>query len=237
MSNQAETEITLFCGFNNSDGFDQAKYREDHLQYEAKLGQGKSRIRVTNHFPDRVAGDSLFTQQPIHQSCVFTIKTKTTKNGLDSNREFNQEVDEAFKDVFIGCCDYVQQKSRFVFESDPVELLVNDKTFQLKTRLKYEIDVFYSYQNPSQAVELCKIDVELDELLQEIESLIEFNQLNLTDEEKQSKLQLGLTLLMKNLPFEPVDLFIASEATPAQRKQLDQLYDEHINKPLNKIEG
>ena len=204
-----EQELTLFAKIGDMEGLQKAGESEEHIQLEAKLGKQFCRVRKTTK------GDDV--------KYVFTFKVKDADvDQIASSKEYNVEVDKDFFEGFAKVAESKQEKTRYVFDSEKVLLMIdgdeNLKSIELPT-MHYEIDVF---KTPSGEIsEWCKIDVELDTAL----LFVAKNYPELKD--------VKLKVKVSHLPFKPKDVMQSTTEVSDQRALIDRLYSEEFKTVLN----
>lgn len=209
-SKSQETEIAVYAKITNPAGLDEAAEVEDQIQIEASFRTGhRIRIRKT------IKADKTSIEQ--------TIKVKNENAGLKGSVEYSIPVTEDYLEGFKLCAEKMLIKRRYVFYSNEVTLSQeNENNEVLEHKLpnvKYEVDV---YKRPDgEFSQWCKIDVELDSILNYIKS----NNLNV------GKLRLNVSV--KHLPFRPTEPILNQEATPEQHKFMGSLWENEFNHRLN----
>lgn len=204
-SKAAETELTIYAKIGNIEGLKSANASEKQVQVEAQLGKSnRCRVRETTK-------DGKVTY-------VYTFKLKSDgDSAINSCQEFNQTVDHVFFLGFMKAADTVQLKTRFEFISKNVTLVIGDKTVTVP-EIVYEVDVFTN--KDGELVEWCKIDVEVDGLLE-----------YLAKHHPEIK-DVKLNVKVSNLPLELSGAFIDSQKTPEQEKLLNHLWDTQYKQQL-----
>lgn len=196
MSNSIkETELTIYAKITDLAGLQQATSKEEHIQAEIKTDSGRVRVRKTSK-------DNLV-------ELVQTIKTKANDSGLI---ETSTKIDEEFFKAFLSLCSEYMDKHRYIFEATNVKLTTTDNKVIELPKLIYDVDCF-TKDNGSYH-EWCKIDVEIDAILEY------FNEHNLDIKDTALKVKVS------HLPFKPVEAFIAENATDEQKAFIDELYNK-----------
>lgn len=213
-ANIAETELVIYSCISNPDGLSEASSKETHIQVEAKLGEnGRCRVRET--IKD---GISTYT---------YTFKVPTGEHaGVSANEEFTTPVSKSFFEGFKRVADTIQEKTRYVFLSEKISLNVangeNTTAIEIPV-IKYEVDVFTKVDRT--ITEWCKIDVEVD-------SILEFINQNYP-EIKDVK----LLIKVSHLPFLPKKSFIGDHCTDAEKEFVNKLWDTEFKQVLNGENG
>lgn len=201
-----ETELVVYCKISYFEGLKEAIKKERHDQYEIKSKQevsgNKGCVRV------RKTTDSDGVKY------VLTNKVRTENDNLSVAEEFNLDISEEQFEMFTKIAPNKTIKDRFIFSVKNITLnKFGDETIQIEVpELKFEVDVFPKEEGGYH--EWCKIDIEIDPLLEVINStgndIGEFN----------------LNIKVNHLPFKPVESFVGSEANEEQNKILDMFYQE-----------
>jgi hypothetical protein len=194
-SSTKETELTIYAKITDLAGLEQATSKEEHIQAEIKTDSGRVRVRKTSK-------DNLI-------EIVQTIKTKANDSGLI---ETSVKIDDEFFKAFLSLCPEYMDKHRYIFETTNVSLTtVDNKTIELP-KLVYDVDCFT--KDDGSYHEWCKIDVEIDAILEY------FNEHNLDIKDTALKVKVS------HLSFKPIDAFIAENATDEQKQFIDELYSK-----------
>jgi hypothetical protein len=195
-----ENEITIYCQISDFKGLDQAVRVLHQEQYEIKspTGNGKIRVRAESD------GENAVTYS-------LTTKVKSTEENVVSNTEYTTIIDREYFDAFKAIAGKGQTKKRYLF---PIKNVNVDGDGVDITRLEsyYEVDIFSSL-NGSRYV-WCKIDLELD-------SLLEVTDKTLTKNVEKVKIIAKVT----GLPFKPTDVFMEETATDIQKDFIKYLYE------------
>ncbi len=201
-----ETELVIYCKVSYFEGLKEAVKKERHDQYEIKSSQeisgnkGSVRVRKTTD------SDGI--------KFVLTNKVRTENDNLSVAEEFNLDITEEQFQMFTKIAPSKTIKDRFIFLVKNISVnKYGDETVQIEVpELKFEVDVFPKEDGGYH--EWCKIDIEIDPLLEAINTsgkdISEFN----------------LNIKVNHLPFKPVESFVGSEATDEQKLILDQFYQE-----------
>lgn len=202
-----ETEIAIYCKIGNKEGLETANSKEQHLQYHAEFKTGqRCRVRKT------VKGENT--------SIVFTMKIKGDENnGIENVTEVSTDVDEDFLEAFKFASHQFVEKTRYNFHTENVELSFKEgeetRTFTVPD-IKYEVDVFIKADGTES--EWCKIDVEVDSIL---------NYINQNHPEIKN---INMNIKLSHLPFEPTDMVIEETATEDQKAMIKNLWDTEYNR-------
>lgn len=203
---QDENEITIFAKIGNIEGLKQAVRQEGQIQIEARLGaENHCRVRRTDK-----AGEVGY---------MYTFKLRNASNSapVASKHEFNLPVDEDFFNGFKQVADKEQNKTRYIFESEKITLSYKendeDKVLDIPDVI-YEVDVFKKADGT--ICEWCKIDVEIDQVMQ----FLEHNHPELKN--------INMTVKITHLPFEPKDSFICSGPDDENHARVAALYEHEF---------
>ena len=209
-----ETEAVIFAKVMNPEGLGEAIYKEHHEQLEADMGaKGRCRVRKVT------------TDEDVKYEFVIKTPNGQVGAGLKSSIETVPVlVDEIFFEAFRKVAKKMLRKTRFVFDGKVTSAGVGYSRSAPPPGVKYEVDIFETQQGKMS--EWCKIDVELDKLLEFMNSPE-----TLTNDNRQVK----LTFKVSHLPFKPTEGFITSQATPEQKALLDELWDKQFNLPVDYI--
>lgn len=194
---EREFEVVAYAEITNFDGLKDAERVEKHEQYEAKLGNDRCRVRVTERQGQRTYD--------------FTIKRKS-ENALNNSdcMEYTMAVDAEFLKAFKGSCDNMLVKTRYVYKTGrKTRLDVDGQTLEFDD-IVYEVDVFESEQGVEK---WCKIDIELNSVLEKL------NEMGKPDSELHVKLSL------KAIPLGLKGAFISRQETPEQSKMIQAFWD------------
>lgn len=205
-----ETEAVIFAKVMNPEGLGEAIYKEHHEQLEADMGaKGRCRVRKVT------------TDEDVKYEFVIKTPNGQAGAGLKSSIESTAVlVDEVFFETFRKVAKKMLRKTRFVFDGKVTSGGIGYSRSAPPPGVKYEVDIFETQQGKMS--EWCKIDVELDKLLEFLES-----PQTITNDDRQVK----LTFKVSHLPFKPSEAFISSQATPEQKTLLDELWDKQFNLP------
>lgn len=204
-----ETESVVYATITNLEGLRQANTIEEQLQFEAKFQNGTPiRIRKTK------------------EGYVQTIKERPkNQTGVQVSEETNQVVTAEFAEAFIRQCHRWLNKVRFTFNSKKVTLTATiNGVFQTVhlPGLKFEVDCYKNGND--EFAPYCKIDIELDEVLNVLKK-------NYPDIKK-----FEFDFAIENLPFAPKDCILLSSATEEEKAKIGQMWDEHFNRSIEEYQ-
>lgn len=198
-SQSAETEITIYAKINDFDGLRQADVMLQQAQSGISGQNGKIRVRAETR-----DGHTVYTE---------TIKVKTENDGdqLHGMDEMTAEIGKEYFDCFVRMVGSCTVKDRYDFKVKKFEgLAVGDGGIELDPNLMwFSVDTFKTPEGAYK--QWCKIDLEIDELL------------NHQAEHGDGK-PINLKLRISGLPFKPTEAFLAKEATPEQQAIVDDLW-------------
>lgn len=205
-SEKMETEVIVYAKIDNFEGLHGADNTEEQFQLQGEFSNG-IRCRVRRVTIDEQA------------KYYFTYKLPTqNKEGLEANIEHTAEVDKDFFDGFKSVAKTAVNKTRYKFDSRSVTMTINvdgeDKVIVLPN-IQYEVDVYRDRNG--EYIDWCKIDVEVDVILNFIKS-------NYPEYES-----MRLSVKTNHLPFQPVTPIMAQSANEEQRAFIDSLWDEKFN--------
>lgn len=211
ISNQEETELTIFAKIGNHEGLRQATSQEAQLQITAKLGLGDHTCRVRRST----------INDEVKYVYTFKVENGTGSDSVASKREHNVDVNEDFFNDFKNVADFQQDKIRYIFESEKITLTYHenndDKVIDIPD-IKYEIDVFKKADG--QLSEWCKIDIEIDTMMQYLEHNY--------PEIKNIKLNIKIS----HLPFAPEESFLAMPSDIDAMGRVNDLYETEFTVSL-----
>lgn len=199
-SKENEKEVVLYARITNPEGLKQATRFIKQIQ--GQIMGPRSRIRVRREeFSDGKVTYQMTTKKPV------------SHNGVQLMEETTADITEdAFK-VFLIACDQVFDKTRYEFPIEKATVLTKDMQASVELEnLKFEVDVFTTPNH--KGVDWCKIDVEVQTLLPQLEA----KGLKLAD--------VDLNLKISGLPFAPVSFFVdTGEKTGPMRDLVTMIYD------------
>lgn len=203
-----ENEIVIYAKITNFDGLEQCIYKEEQEQYtikskcESTNTSGNVRVRKT-------------TYQDMRVGYVLTNKVKLDSAHLKSNIEEDISITPEHYEAFRMICNEGMKKTRYVFKTNSITVDIGEgeekKTIDVPGMV-FEVDVFKNSEGIN--YQWCKIDLEIDKLLQVI-----------SKEEMETKI-FKLNVKVKDLPFSPIDAFMEHLATPEQKVFISKLYSE-----------
>jgi hypothetical protein len=202
---QEEHEITVYGTISNPEGLkqcDDIEYHVDYIAFFEKKGC-KARVRVLTR------GDIKVNQ--------FTLKQKIEEElhgSIASSTEHTIEVDDSFVESFKKIAEEPLIKTRYKFNSKavPITYTVDGESKQMIAEsVIYEVDVFDGVDD------ICKIDIELDSIINAISS----------DELKDKKI--AIAAKVSHLPFKPVDVFLDNGEDDTKAK-IEEFWSKVKNK-------
>lgn len=186
-----ETEVVLYAVIGNPQGLTEADSEEEQVQLEGAFATGvRCRVRHTR----RTDGEDY----------TFTFKLKQeAKDGgsnVQASEENNAPVDKNFFDGFRQVAERKLTKVRYIFNSKKVRLKIPNGAGEITEieipNIQYEVDVYQSKY--PEASTLCKIDVEVDNIL------------NFLSKEHPEIKEFNLRLALSQLPFKPENIVLAN---------------------------
>lgn len=195
-----ETEIVVIFKIGNFEGLKEASAVEEQEQLELFIpGKGRTRVRKT------VDEDGT-----VFEACVKTAKKQD--GSAVSCLEVEEKVSSSYMEGFRHLADSLQIKTRYEFDGTQAIIESNDKSVTLPP-LKYEVDVF---KRPDGSIsDWAKIDIELDDLLETLKSVKEFDGKDI-----------NFTIKVTHLPFKPQNAFIVGDCTEEQQKAMNELWEK-----------
>lgn len=207
ISNQEETELTIFAKIGDPAGLSQATSVEEQIQITAKLGLEDNTCRVRRSA----------INDAVKYVYTFKVPSGSESDPVASKREHNVDVNEEFFNDFKTVADFEQIKTRYVFESEKITLSYKendeDKVIDIPD-IKYEVDVFK--KTDGNLSEWCKIDIEIDTMMQ----FLEHNY----PEIKNIKLNVKIS----HLPFAPNESFLMVNSDAAIMSRVNTLYEQEF---------
>lgn len=207
ISNEDETELTIFAKISNPDGLTQATSQEAQIQITAKLGLEDNTCRVRRSA----------INDTVKYVYTFKVPSGSESDPVASKREHNVDVNEEFFNDFKTVADFEQIKTRYIFESEKITLSYKendeDKVIDIPD-IKYEVDVFKKADG--NLSEWCKIDIEIDTMMQ----FLEHNY----PEIKNIKLNVKIS----HLPFAPGESFLMINSDAEIMSRVRDLYDQEF---------
>lgn len=194
-----EDELVFYAKINNFEGLSKAQAKESHEQWQITSPRGKIRVRKT-------------TKDGLAPQYSQAIKARDNPlGGTEKEDNINEETFEAFKSIAVNG----MIKDRYVFYAGKVSLKTEAGKQQVADHgVKYEIDVFPKADG-SGYHDICKIDVELNSLLEAIGRV--------NADVKSAKFKINLS----DLPFQPSNLVVGNHGTtPEQKAMIDKWYQE-----------
>ena len=200
-----ETEIVVYSKVSEPVRLEECKSKEQHIQLETSFENG-TRCRVRKVTKESKT-EFLFT---------FKVPTKVDNGtGLDANTEYTVEVDEDFYKGFELVANRKLVKTRYNFSSQNVAMTLKsgeeDKEIIIPN-IEYEVDIYT--KEDGTVSEWCKIDVEIDNIINYIQS----NHKEISD--------LKLNVKVSHLPFAPVSSILSFNCSDEQRIKIDEIWKE-----------
>lgn len=209
ISKEQEKEVVIYARIGKHDGLQQARLVIKQVQGQI----------IGPHARIRVRREQVGAGTPVY---CMTTKKPHSHNGTQVMNETTAPITEdAFK-VFLGACDQIFDKVRYVFPIEKATVLTKDLSAEVElTDLKFEVDVFNIPGKEKQ--DWCKIDVEVQSLLPQLEA----KGLKLAD--------IDLNLKINSLPFEPVSFFVdTGDKTGQMRELVTMIYEtQFVTKLVN----
>lgn len=216
MKANSELEIVFYTKVGDPEGLNKADSVEDHVQLEARLGNG-DKIRVRKTTGKHISGvDNI--------SYVFTVKRKSKdsiakNNALQECTEYSTPVTKEFFDTFKEITEQSLEKRRYFFKNKSITLTLDGTPHPIVLdNVGYEVDFFTTAGKTSEYV---KVDVEVDSILEYLEK--HFPDLNVIN----FKIKLGA------LPFKPTDTIYPPQATQEQKDIVADLWDNKFTERRN----
>jgi hypothetical protein len=198
-----ETEVVVYAKIGEFEGLKLADSKEDHIQLEGKFGNGVNcRVRKVT----REEGVKFFF--------TYKLNHKTVGSAIDSIQEYTVEVDESFFEGFRFVATRELKKTRYNFKSSKVTLTTDQSKTIDHSNVNYEVDVYTKADG--ELSDWCKIDVEVDIILDTIE------------EEHPDSKDIKFTVKVKHLPFKPYESILAMNANDEQKLKLDDIWKEFV---------
>lgn len=208
-----ENEVVFYAKIGNPEGLNEADSQEEHEQLSATFSNGsRCRVRKTTDSEGSI-------------TYVYTFKVDTSdgdQDDINSNDEYNVEVDAQFFEGFRNVSENILTKRRYNFNSSSVKLTVGegeDKRTLDIADVKYEVDVFID--DEGQLTDHCKIDLEVDTILDYLNA----NEPDIKD--------VKLNVSISHLPFEPSDVIIDVSASEEDRATINALWEKWAKDPLS----
>lgn len=211
-----ETEVVVYSKISEPARLEECNSKEDHVQLETNFSNG-TRCRVRKTTKDGKT-EYVFT---------FKVPAKQT-NGTDfvANMEHSAVVDEAFFEGFKSIAQRMLVKTRYNFTSENVSLKLksaeNDGTIVIPN-IEYEVDVYTKVDGT--VSEWCKIDVEIDNVINYIEA-----------NHKQVE-QMNLNIKVSHLPFGPKESILSFNTSDENRIKIDEIWKEFTQDISQQKEG
>lgn len=214
----SEDEIVLYAHIGNFVGLNEAESYEFHEQWEIRPDnkKGRFRIRATATEPRPIFkenGEVVRSRQIKNFNYELTIKIPNSNDNLTSTEETKATTTAEAFEALKALSSKGMTKERFTFKVSSVSVSDDVNTFEAD--LYWEVDVFpdgKGFYHP-----WCKIDLEINKLLDKLPKL-----LNQVDKKysltiKPSKLPLGLTNILEG-----------SNKDSVVKEKISALYDEYF---------
>jgi hypothetical protein len=199
-----ETEVCIYAKVGDWSGLDQAVHMEEQVQLDGRF-EGGIKCRV------RQVGD------------VYTFTFKTPHEGDLAMIEQNIAVDADFFEAFKQAAKYYVKKRRYIFKSTSVttQIMVDDIEQSITLpEVLYEVDVYYDVDD--KPVEWCKIDIEIDSIMDYLSTHI------------KSVDRYTMTAKISHLPFHPLGGILSSSVQEGDLAFIDRLWRERYQRPISK---
>lgn len=202
-----ETEITIYSKISLPEGLDKNSGKEQQHQVECRFITGdKSRVRKTI--------------KDGQEKIEFTFKIKDkSEEQFQKSDELTRKVDQHFLDNYRRIAEQEMIKTRYVFHSENVilTLQIDGESKQISLpNVKYEVDVFNKADGSIS--EWCKIDVEIDNIL------------NFIEKEYKDIGKMRLVIKVSHLPFKPKESKLGSD--PANKAFIENLWQTEFVRKL-----
>ena len=197
-----ETEIAIYAKIGDMHGLESCVRKEHHIQLESSFANGVP-VRVRK------------TIRPEGTTFSHCFKLNDGKRaGVMMRKEYPAVVDEDYFEGFKAVAKRALVKTRYIFESTSVSMsLVKENITKrvVMPKILYEVDVF-EMQNGAPC-EWCKIDVELDGMLE----FLRVHEPGLKD--------YNLNIRVSHLPFKPLSPILSTDQS--QRGVLDSIWRQY----------
>lgn len=200
-SSNKETEVVVYSKIGEMEGLKLADGIEHHVQLETTFANGtRSRVRKVT----KEEGSKFYF--------TYKVKLHEVNDAVGTVNEFTVETDEAFFENFRNVAERELVKTRYIFNSSKVNLLTTESKTIEHPNVKYEVDV-YTKEDGSIS-EWCKIDLEIDTILQTLE------------ENHPGSEGVKFTVKVKHLPFKPYESILTLTATDEQKLKMQDIWKE-----------
>lgn len=200
-----ETEIVIYSKITEPARLEECSSREEHVQLETNFINGQ-RCRVRKVTKD---GKDSYT-------LTMKVKSAADHTGVAASTEYSAEIDEDFFNAFEQVAVRKLVKTRYKFSSENVRMsmVAGEETRDIVIpNIEYEVDVYK--KTDGNICEWCKIDVEVDNILNYVNS----NHKDVTD--------IKLNVKVSQLPFAPNSSILSHAATDEQRIKIDEIQKEY----------
>jgi hypothetical protein len=216
MSN--ETEIVIYSKIGNIDGLNKANSSELHNEAHNSISDNL-RLRLRKITPTDKPED-------IKQELTFKVKREISKaidpEIVNSSVEYNHDIDlDQYNDIY-NTCEYLVNKKRYIFNCSNVcfKLTIDGEEKEVVVpNITYEVDVFTD--KDKNIIEWCKIEVEVDSILE----LLEKDYPNQID-------TITFKVKVSHLPFKPIETILTNFSDEKTKAFIDNLW-EHQYKIKN----
>jgi hypothetical protein len=202
---KSEVELCYYAEVTDHAGLEKAISFETHEQWEYKHPDGRGKVRIRR------------TENESGVSFEECLKIAQQSGQMLSNLEAPTPITEDYFKAWIALFGTAGVlKERYTFLSKQVRLEMNGKTVELPA-VKFEVDVLKN-QN-GQRSKWCKIDIEIDHLLEILEAQgIEPNQVE-------------LSVVLSDLPFKPTSFISAVTTDEEERAGIQAFWRRFELKP------
>lgn len=197
-----EDELVVYAKVNDFEGLKKAKSKESHEQWQVNAPFGKIRVRKTS-------------KDGLEASYSMAIKTRDNTSGIPGGTETEMDIDATVFEAFKIISEKGMIKDRYCFASSRTTLKDDSGKHNLQAaELVYEVDMFPNGQGGYH--EICKIDVELNELLEKAKAS--------NPELKEA----NITINISDLPFQPSNPILGTTENPEEKAMITKFYDSYF---------
>lgn len=205
---QKETELTMYAKLDDFEYINKCQTYIDIIQLQASLGANQNcRCRREFFYKDGIK----LEEEPKY---TYTVKANSRKSKtLSIKTEYNFVVDTDYFNWFTEIADTRQIKKRYSFKVKDYSFIIekDDREHSITVpEIIFEIDIFQKengYRSP-----WVKIDIELDNA---------FKYISQTYGEVDN---IAFIVKLSKLPLKLEQGFIEKQATPEQKKRLEDLW-------------
>lgn len=197
-----EDEVVFYCRIGDPEQLSKAQSKEAQEQWEIKTKHGRVRVRKSTK-PDL---------EPVYE---LTFKKKDNVAGVSGGIEQNFVIDETMFESFKVLAEAGMVKDRYNFQVSTITIQTSEGLKDIEVPdMMYEVDAFKKIEGGYH--EWCKIDLEVNPLIDEIEK----NHPEIKD----------FSLIVKtiNLPFKPLDVVLDYGDDQIVKDQIIKLYDDYF---------